>query len=549
MQPRFGMLIVALILFFALVGCENASSAPPNSITSTNPQDTSAPADFTILSGSENESLKPIIKEFADQKGVTIALDTSKGSVDIMLALKQKDIPYDAVWPASHIWTDLAGTPSRISRAKSIMKSPVVFAVRKSLAEQWGWTKTPVRVSDILAKAQSGDLRWMMTSASQSNSGACFYLACVNAFAGNPSTLTAAMLENPQITQKIKSIFGTVTRSAGSTGFLKKTYLNAPKAYGGMATYESLMIETNQALIASGEEPLYAVYPTDGVTFADSPLGYVDRGDNKKQALFDELQAYLLSPAIQSRLLDLGRRVGLGTTIDNPNPAVFNPEWGIRATQKLPISHLPEAATIKLALDKYQTAFRKPSLNIFVLDYSGSMEGERVDRLKTAMGQMLDQTQAKDFFLQASERDINVVITFNSAVDNVWEVKGNKQSELMQVLKNVNLKQPQGGTAIYTALETALSKVKQYGSGDTYLPAIILLTDGESRNSGVDTLEHLQQVAQAQGFTKIPPIFAMKIGEASADQLQEVVKWSNSGDFFADTSDLPATFRKIKGYN
>lgn len=550
MKPRFLLAWVALALFCSFAGC-GGEGAPPRSsdIGSADASQSNSPADLSILSGSENESLKPIIKEFADKKGVNIVMDASKGSVDIMLALKSKNIEYDAVWPASHIWIDLAGTPSRITRAKSVMKSPVVFAVRKSLAEQWGWTKKPVRIADILAKAQSGDLRWMMTSASQSNSGACFYLSCLNAFAGNPSVLTEAMLENPNVVKQIKSIFGTVSRSAGSTGFLKKTYLESPKAFGGMATYESLMIETNQALLAKGEEPLYAIYPSDGAAFSDSPLGYVDKGDSKKQALFDELQAYLLSPAIQGRLLDMGRRTGLGTVIENPNLSVFNPAWGIRAAQKLPISRLPDAATIKAALDKYQTAFRKPSLTVFALDFSGSMEGERAERLKTAMGQMLDQDQAKDFFLQASERDVSVVVAFSSNVDNVWEVKGNNQSELMEVLKKVNLKQPTGGTAIYTALETALSKIKQYDAGDVYLPAIILLTDGESNNKGTDTMEHLQQYAQSQGFTKIPPIFAMKIGEASAEQLQQIVKWSNNGDFFADVKDLPTAFRKIKGYN
>ncbi len=548
MKPRFRLLCALLLLLMGLASCSNdpnPSNTSPSSSTSSDPN---APVDLAILSGSENESLKPLIKEFADKKGVNIAMDTSKGSVDIMLALKKSEIPYDAVWTASHIWVDLAGTPSKVSRAKSIMKSPIVFGVRKSLATQWGWTSKPVHISDILAKAQSGELRWMMTSASQSNSGACFYLACVNAFAGNPDTLTQTMLNSPAVTQKIKAIFGTVARSAGSTGFLNKTFLNAPKAFGGIVTYESLLIELNKALLQAGEEPLYAIYPSDGVTFSDSPLGYIDKKDGKKQALFDELQAYLLSPEIQTRIQELGRRVGLGTTIENPNPAVFNPDWGIKADRKLPLSHLPEAATIKAALDRYQTAFRKPSLNVYVLDFSGSMEGERADKLKTAMGQMLDQNQARDFFLQASERDINVIITFSSEVENVWEVKGNRQAELMKILQDINLKQPNGGTAIYTALETALDKVKQYGN-DGYLPAIILLTDGESNQKGDDNMPHLKQHAGQKGFASIPPIFAMKIGEASADQLQEIVKWSNNGDFFADPKDLPATFRKIKGYN
>ena len=41
---------------------------------------------------------------------------------------------------------------------------------------------------------------------------------------------------------------------------------------------------------------------------------------------------------------------------------------------------LPSGEVIREALRLYQTAFRKPSLTVYVLDFSGSMEGEGASR-------------------------------------------------------------------------------------------------------------------------------------------------------------------------
>lgn len=39
-----------------------------------------------------------------------------------------------------------------------------------------------------------------------------------------------------------------------------------------MINYEALIIQANQKLVAQGREPLYCVYPVDGLAIADSPF-------------------------------------------------------------------------------------------------------------------------------------------------------------------------------------------------------------------------------------------------------------------------------------
>src|SRR5688572_5034579 len=95
-----------------------------------------APQTLTIVSGSENKSLEALVLQLGRQHGVQVAL-TYLGSVDIGRELqKGKACTYDAVWPASSLWIALGDTQHVTRHAQSIMRSPVVLAVKKPVAEQ-----------------------------------------------------------------------------------------------------------------------------------------------------------------------------------------------------------------------------------------------------------------------------------------------------------------------------------------------------------------------------------------------------------------------------
>jgi Ca-activated chloride channel homolog len=137
--------------------------------------------EFAIVSGSENQPLEPLVQEFCKAENATCTM-TYQGSLDIGLGLQPgRDAQYDAVWPASHIWVSMFDSGRRVSSLKSISQNPVVLGVRKSKADALGWTTKPVAMADILAAVESGKLRFLMTSATQSNSGASAYLGMLSA--------------------------------------------------------------------------------------------------------------------------------------------------------------------------------------------------------------------------------------------------------------------------------------------------------------------------------------------------------------------------------
>jgi Ca-activated chloride channel family protein len=492
-----------------------------------------------IVSGSENETIEPLVQQFAQREKIKIGFKY-EGSLDIMLHLSGSSFPYDAVWPANSIWVALGDKNHLVTNQKSIFRSPVVVGVKRSVAQQLGWINREVKVNDILAAVEAGKLRYMMTSASQSNSGASAYIGYLYAFAGEPDVLTSEQLRDPNVRDKVTRILGKVNRSSGSSGWLKDLFLSHYDDYDAMVNYEAVIIETNQELAKTNREPLYAVYPVDGLAIADSPLGFVSHGDAQKEALFLKLQQYLLSDAVQKQILQSGRRVGpLGVDPGNADKKVFNPDWGIDPSRNISPIKFPPADVMREALDLYQSAFRKASFTVYALDFSGSMAGNGERDLKEAMRTLLDQDRARQNLLQAAPNDVTVVLIFSDRILGEFTVTGNDPNQLLDLSGKISRQTPGGGTNIYAPVVRANEIIRSKGLGDR-LPAIILMTDGQS-NAG-----SFKQLRDA-GLNDVP-VYSILFGDASKDQLQEIATYT-SGRIFDGRTSLVDAFRTAKGYN
>lgn len=502
---------------------------------------------LALLSGSENKSLEPLIADWGARNGVDVQI-TYKGSVDISHEIARgKQGGYDAVWPANSMWIMLGDQARVVKDAQSILRSPIVLGLKKPIAEKLGWVGPEVTVAEIAAAADAGAFRLAMTSATQSNSGAQAYLGFLYALAGNPDILTAPMLDDPALQEKMRHLLGLVDRSSGSSGWLKEALVAHPQAFDAMFNYESVVLEANQSLEAAGQAPLYIIYPADGLAMADSPLGFIDHGDPAKARAFADLQAMLLSPDTQGRLDAMGRRAGLlaGTKAQAP---IWRKDWGADPARALNVLPLPAPDVIEKALNLYQTDLRKPSLTVWVLDTSGSMDGEPMAKLKAAMGLLLDKQAAAQNLLQPSARDVSIIIPFESQPGAPYVVRGNDAAVLGGALAMVNGLQAGGGTDVYAALDTALDALQPYadnGSLKDFLPAIVVMTDGAS-----DKMNEQAFYADlnARSFGHDVPIHAISFGAADMEQLSALTK-AGIGRIFDSGGDLASALRDAKGYN
>jgi len=499
--------------------------------------------ELTILSGSENRELETILAEFTADTGIEINIQY-KGSVDIMNELKTGAVGYDAVWPANGIWIAMGDDKKLIKHEKSIMASPVVFGIKKSLAESLGFTGRDVSVRDILAATDAGELHFAMTSATQSNSGACAYFGFLSAMLDKNTPVTSDDLKNPELRESIRKLLSGVNRSAGSSDWLKDLIVNAGAFddLDAMVNYESLIIAANKELAALGKEPLYIIYPYDGMSFADSPLGYVDRGDPEKEKIFLQLQKYLLSDKVQKRLNDLGRRTGIALTVDKPNPEVWNADWGVLPDKILSFITLPSKDVIFEALNLYQTALRKPSATVYCLDFSGSMKGDGYTQMLQALAVILDQQTAASYMLQNSPDDYTAIIAFSDKIIDTMEVRGNSPADMRALYDWVKALTPEGGTDIYSPAVSGIEMLNELGN--SYMKAVVLLTDGES-NAGMSESKFENYIKANE--TTIP-VFSIMFGESSDRQLNKISDLTRSRAFDG-REDIISAFKQVRGYN
>lgn len=529
------VLLIAAALAIGLSACGSPGS-DDSGVKADQVFDGGGDTTIRILSGSENKELAPVLKAFAEKEHITIAMDYA-GSLDIMRTLQADDIQYDAVWSASSLWISAGDEKHRVKHAESISVTPVIFGIKKSLAEELGFVGKSVKVSDILEAIRSGKLKFCMTSATQSNSGCSAYIGFLYALAGSPDVLTEDMLYDETLKTNMIELLSGVDRSSGSSDWLKDMFLKGD--FDAMVNYECLIIDANQKLEKQGKETLYAVYPEDGLSLADSPLGYVDQGNEEQEKAFLKLQKYLLSDRVQKKIQHTGRRTGYTQKIDKANRKVFNEDWGIQPDRVLSPFNMPSTEILMEALDLYQTSFRKPSLTIYCLDYSGSMYGKGNEQLEAAMEQVLDQTKAKKNLLQASQDDVSIVIPFDSMPRSVLTAHGNG-AEIMKLQRQVEAEEPDGGTNIYRAAQCGFLELKKYDLSK-YSTAIILMTDGQS-----DTVRNFEAEYEANGSGV--PIFSIMFGDADSSQLDKIAELTN-GRVFDGRKNLIEAFRTVKGYN
>ncbi len=489
-----------------------------------------------IVSGSENAELEPILEKFAQKENIRIEM-TYLGSLDIMRLLSEDNIPYDAVWPASSLWLTVGDTNHRVKHTESISITPVVFGIRKNLAENLGFINQEVSVNDLLKAIQNGSLSFCMTSATQSNSGASAYIGFLYALLGNPEVINSEDLQSESLKNQMRDLLSGVDRSSGSSDWLKNMFLEGN--YDAMVNYECLIIQANEELEARGEEPLYVVYPYDGLSLADSPLGYVDHNDDKKETAFLKLQEYLLSTDVQNEIQRTGRRSSY-TGVSEENKDIFRSDWGLQPDRVLSPIKMPAADVLFECLNLYQTDFKKPSLNIYCLDYSGSMSGDGNEQLVKAMEQLLIQENAAKNFLQASKNEVNILIPFNSGVITTYTATG-AGDELEALYEKVKNQPVGGGTNMYAAAVQGLKMLQDFDLSQ-YTPAIILLTDGQSGGSIYDFESVYTQLG------KEIPVFSIMFGDADEDQLEELAQYTNAR-VFDGRDNLTEAFQTVKGYN
>ena len=491
---------------------------------------------LNIISSSENEDIEDVILKYAISRGYDVNIEYA-GSLDIMQKLNSGE-DYDAVWLSNSIWMYMLDSNIKTLDSKCTSINPVVFGITKSKAKELGLIDKTVYTKDIVQAISDGKLKFSMSNPTSTNSGASAYLGLLSTLAGNPEVLTKETLDNEELKQKLTNLFSGMERSSGSEDFLEELFLNGD--YEAVVTYESSIINIDKQLQIKGKEPLYAIYPVDGVSISDSPFAFVSNkyNDDKKE-VFTDIQSYILSDEGQKLLQGKGRRTWYGGISNKIDKDIFNPEWGIDTTTYISPVKYPSTSVIKLALNLYQTELRKPTHVVFCLDYSSSMNPTGYEELLNAMDYILTDEAAKDF-IQFSEKDKIDIIPFGSEIMANWTTdNGNKTTDLVNKIHNLK---PAGATALYPAAVQAINKLENEDQ-EKYNLSVVLMTDGQGNIGKFTDLKDVYKTSK-----KRIPIYSIMFGSADEKQLEDIASLTNAKVFDGKT-DLVKAFKEVRGYN
>ena len=528
---------IIIIVFIALIGIFSTIDGGDNYSYENDDNDYKySNKVFSIISSSENEVLDSKIKEFAKKEKLDIDI-TYDDTLKITKRLNSGE-QFDAVWLSNSIWMyALDSDKTKVSDTKSTSINPIIFGIKESKAKELGFIGRDVYTKDIVDAVQGGKLKFSMSNPVTTNSGASAYLGILTTLAGNPEVLTSETLKNEELKTKLKTFFSGLERSSGDEDYLEEMFVKGD--YEAVFTYESSIININKQLKKNGKETLYAIYPIDGVSISDSPIGYIDQKNEKKKETYTKLTEYLLGNDGQDLLASMGRRTWYGGITDSADKKVFNPDWGIDTKKYISPLKYPSTSVIKEALRLYQEALRKPVHVVFCLDYSGSMFGDGITELRDAMDFVLTD-RAADEMLQFTGNDVIDVIPFSSGYTYSWHA--NSEEEIARLLQNIKAHEPGGGTALYPATQEALKILKDEDK-NKYNTSVIVMTDGAGNIGTFDELERYYKSVKSD-----IPIYSIKFASADESQLRRMATLSN-GKVFDGSKSLVDAFTEVRGYN
>ena len=520
----FGIIIVLVIIYSALWGENGAVTKAVNKNR------------IVVLSSYENKVNEDAIVKYARKNKVNVQFKYM-GDLDIVSELNTNSSNYDAVWISNSMWLYMLNNTYLTSDSKSISISPVVFGIKKKKAEELGLIDKDVTNNDILDLVRNKKIKYVMSSVTQTNTGATAYLGFLESLAGNPEVLTEEMLNDPELVKNLTAVFSGVERVSGDEDYLSEMFLNDDD-FEAVIAAESSLIDINNNLVKKKKDPLYLIYPTDGVAVNDSTFAFINNTPEKEEG-FLKLQGYLLSDEGQKMLASNGLRTWYGGVNPKADRKVFNNNWGIDTNKYLNVTKFPSKDIITKAINLYIEELRKPTHVVFCLDYSGSMSGSGEEELENAMRYILDYDTASKDKLQFSKKDKITVVTFSSNVKNVWTIDNGRETS--DLIDKIDHQVVGGSTALYDAIIRGLDILEN--ESNDYTKTIIAMTDGE-----INVGSYLSFSNYYKRIKSRVPVYSIMFGDASDYQLNQISELTNAKTFDGK-KDLLQAFKEVRSYN
>ncbi|MGW4905589.1 substrate-binding domain-containing protein [Streptomyces sp. NPDC004270] len=508
-RPLLTLLATAALL----TGCTSESHQDDDS---TAPK----PGTLRVLASSELSDMTAVFDRVRKDTGVTIR-PTYMGTLDAvdLVAQGKADGRYDALWLSSDDYLRLRPEAAKkVVSETSIMSSPVAIGVKAATVRSLGWKPADVTWSQVEQAVEAGRLTYGMTDPARSNSGFSTLVSVASALSGAQSALTDT--DVTKATPRLKKFFKGQTLTSGSSGWLASAYRRRGDV-DALLNYESVL---------KGIQGLTVIRPSDGVITADYPLSSLSASSADTREDVRRVAEDLRTTAVQKLITD--------TTHRRPVVASVPPAAGLDTSRRRELPFPGSKSVADGLISAYENELRRPSRTVYVLDTSGSMEGDRLARLKKALTDLTgDFRDREEVTLMPFGSDVKDVSTH--VVD-----PADPDTGLNAIRKDTDALRADGNTAIYTSLEKAYDELRT--DRDTFT-SIVLMTDGEN-TTGAKAGEFDDFYRGLSTTQRNIPVFPILFGDSSRTELQHIADLTGGRLFDAQQGSLDGAFEEIRGY-
>lgn len=525
-----GLALFVLFLAFTTLACGLGSPDGP-------------PSNAEVINVMANTSLEPwlttAVAEFNASESETTAGDpvyVVLNAVDAGQAVTELAADSDtAVWiPDEQTWVNILadqGNNNFQGDCQSVAQSPLVIGMWRDIAESLGWPGLPLGWLDIGSLASDPAL-WNYYSGGQlgnafrlghthpglSGTGASTLLALVQAAQSKTDAVNEADIQQPIVQASVGAFEGGVTTFSPDTASLASSMSSRGQNYlsGG------IMYESDVVNYGNGE--IVAVYPFEGTFVATHPACLNQAATAAQQEGAELFRDFLLSEAGQQMALNYGLRP-VNTAV--PITEGLYAEYGIDPTQPERVFNNPSVASVYAVQSLWQEARKDVNLAM-LLDTSGSMRGSKMEGMREAAIQFIEQMGDDDYIS---------VIAFSTEpelVVNHTQVGPNRQ----KIINAIASLEATGDTTLFDAIGDGSILLR-----DTTLPqttnALVVLTDGQDTRSYRFDEASASGEALANGIT----VFTIAYGRDADDEVLLSLANQANGNFFeGDEASIAAIY-------
>lgn len=459
-----------------------------------------------------------------------------------------------AILPDSSLWLDIldrryaeqATTQDLLGAPRSLTSgvtrwaiSPVVVAMWEDTARSLGWPDRPISWKDLLDRAQRDHaFRWSHPSTS-SASGLLATLAQFYAAAGITRGLTPDLARSEAVLNYVSALQKTVHfYGEGEWAVIQRALQEGKRYLDAFVVQEQLVIYFNR----QSQRParLVAIYPAEGTLWEDHPLALVETPGLSifHRETYQAFRDYLTSTATQQLVLQAGYRPADLSIPIQAAASPINPTNGVDPSQPQTTLQMPSPSVVDIVRDVWWLTKRHTNVYL-VVDTSGSMEGDKLARVKEALVTFLDQIKG--------EQERVGLVAFSSSVyyvDEMDEIRDNRS----QLLTTIGGLEAKGNTALLDAVWEAYQQLQRLGDRER-INALVVMTDGMENNSWI-SLNELADGIQRDNSRGVPVIiFCIAYGEdADMKTLRRIAEASGGMVRVGDLETIRGLYKLMATY-